>query len=55
MTRQQVNTLSGVLGLLGILFMIAMAFDVFLPRNYSLFFGVACFILAGGVRRFETR
>ena len=55
MTKQQVNTLSGVLGLLGILFMMAMAFEVFVPRNYSLFFGVACFILAAGVRRFETR
>ena len=55
MTKQQVKTLSGVLGLLGILFMIAMAFDVFMPRNYALFLGVACFILAGGVRRFESR
>ena len=35
---------------MGILFMIAMAFQI-LPFNYAIFAGVACFILAGTVRR----
>ncbi|HEX5706726.1 MAG TPA: hypothetical protein VFX96_05505 [Pyrinomonadaceae bacterium] len=51
MTRQTANMLAIVLGTLGVLFMIAMAFGVFMSRNYALFAGVACFILAGAVRR----
>ena len=35
---------------LGVLFFIAMAFQV-MPGKYALFGGVACFILAGAVRR----
>ncbi|GEM_PF-1770748 len=35
---------------LGVLFMIAMAFQI-MPWNYAIFGGVACFILAGAVRR----
>lgn len=42
---------STILGTLGVLFMLAMAFKI-LPFNYAIFAGVACFILAGTVRRF---
>lgn len=41
---------STILGTLGVLFMLAMAFKI-LPFNYAIFAGVACFILAGTVRR----
>jgi hypothetical protein len=39
-----------ILSTLGILFMLAMAFKI-LPFNLAIFAGVACFILAGTVRR----
>jgi hypothetical protein len=39
-----------ILTTIGIIFFIAMAFRI-LPSNYALFAGVACFILAGMVRR----
>ncbi len=44
-----------ILSTLGVLFMMAMAFGVLLPRSYSLFLGVACFILAGMVGRLAGR
>jgi hypothetical protein len=37
-----------ILGLVGVLFMLAMAFEV-MPRNYALFAGIACFVIAGSV------
>lgn len=54
MERQTANLVATVLGVLGILFMLAMAFGLFLPRMYALFLGVACFIIAGAVRRLAT-
>lgn len=51
MTRQTANTLGVIFGVLGILFMLAMAFGVFLPRMYALFLGVACFVIAPAFRR----
>jgi hypothetical protein len=50
LTNERAKTASTILGTLGILFMIAMAFQI-LPFNYAIFAGVACFILAGTVRR----
>ena len=44
------NTAAIILTTVGILFFIAMAFQV-LPWKYAMFGGVACFILAGAVRR----
>ena len=41
-----------ILGTIGILFMMAMAFKI-LPANYAIFAGVACFIIAGAVKRFS--
>ena len=43
-----------VLGTIGILFMMAMAFKI-LPANFAIFAGVACFIIAGAVKRFSPR
>lgn len=52
MDRKSANTLATVLGVSGILFMLMMAFGVFFEnRMYPLFFGVACFIIAGAVRK----
>ena len=39
-----------ILGTLGVLFIMAMAFNI-LPANYAIFAGVACFIVAGVVKR----
>src|SRR5262249_11020039 len=47
---EHANTVSIILGTLGMLFMMAMAFSL-MPSNYAIFAGVACFILAGAVRR----
>ena len=41
-----------ILGTMGILFIMAMAFKI-LPANYAIFAGVACFIIAGAVKRFS--
>ena len=46
----QSKTAATILTTLGVLFMIAMAFQI-LPFNIAIFSGVACFILAGTVRR----
>lgn len=44
------NVIATVLGTLGVLFFIAMAFSI-LPGNYAIFAGIACFIIAGAVKR----
>lgn len=44
------NIISTVLGTLGVLFFIAMAFSI-LPSKLAIFCGIACFILAGTVKR----
>jgi hypothetical protein len=48
MDKQTTTIAARVLGLLGVLFMLAMAFDV-MPRKYALFAGVACFVIAGSL------
>ena len=48
MDRQTTTIIARVLGLLGVLFILAMAFDV-MPRKYALFAAIACFIIAGTV------
>ena len=48
MDRQKATIIARVLGLVGVLFILAMAFDM-MPRRYALFAGVACFIIAGAV------
>lgn len=48
--NNQANLIAIVLSTLGILFFMAMAFKI-LPQNYATFAGVACFILAGMVKR----
>ena len=50
MTNDNAKVAAIILSTLGILFMIAMAFQI-LPFNIAIFAGVACFILAGTVRR----
>ena len=46
----QSETLAIVMGTLGVLFMIASAFRI-MPWNWAIFLGVACFIIAGMLRR----
>jgi hypothetical protein len=48
MDRQTSIIIARVLGLVGVLFMLAMAFDM-MPRKYALFAGIACFVVAGFV------
>ena len=55
MGRQPKSTAAVILSTLGVLFMVATAFGVLLPRPYLLFLGVACFILAGMVGRLAGR
>ena len=50
MTNDQSKTAAIILSTLGILFMLAMAFQV-LPFNIAIFAGVSCFILSGAARR----
>lgn len=47
---RQANAAAQVLRVIGILFFVAMAFQV-LTWKYAMFGGVACFILAPAVRR----
>ncbi|HMV46460.1 MAG TPA: hypothetical protein PLD20_15420 [Blastocatellia bacterium] len=47
---RQANAVAQVLRVIGILFFMAMAFQV-LTWKYAMFGGVACFILASAVRR----
>jgi hypothetical protein len=44
------NVIAMVLGTLGVLFFMAMAFKI-LPTNLAIFAGIACFIIAGAVKR----
>jgi hypothetical protein len=44
------NLIAVVLGTLGVLFFMAMAFGL-LPQNLAIFAGIACFIIAGAVKR----
>lgn len=55
MTRETAHTIATILGGVGVLFMLMMAFGVFLPRTTALFLGVACFVIAGVVRTLGTR
>jgi uncharacterized membrane protein YqjE len=48
MDRQKITMIARVLGLVGVLFILAMAFDM-MPRKYALFAGVACFVVAGSM------
>ena len=48
------NLIAMVLGTLGILFFMAMAFRI-LPTNLAIFAGIACFIIAGAVKRFAAQ
>lgn len=48
MSRQTATLTARILGIVGVLFMLAMTFDI-LPRNIALFLGVACFVIAGGL------
>ena len=51
--KDKANLVVVVLGTLGVLFMMAMAFGI-LPTNLAIFAGVACFIIAGAVKRIAT-
>lgn len=48
MEKQRAHVAARVLGLIGVLFMLAMAFDM-MPRKYALFAGIACFVIAGSM------
>lgn len=40
-----------ILTTVGVLFILAMAFDVLFPSRVALFLGIACFVVAGLMRR----
>ena len=44
------NPIAVILGTLGTIFMLAMAFGV-LPMKFAIFAGVVCFVLAGMVKK----
>lgn len=48
------NIIATVLGTVGVLFFMAMAFSI-LPSKLAIFSGIACFILAGTVKKIATR
>jgi hypothetical protein len=48
------SILATVLGALGVLFFMAMAFGV-LPSRLAIFAGIACFVLAGTTRRIAAQ
>ncbi|MEN3333227.1 MAG: hypothetical protein V7641_2592 [Blastocatellia bacterium] len=48
------NLIAMILGTLGILFFMAMAFRI-LPTNLAIFAGIACFIIAGAVKRLAAQ
>ena len=54
MEKQTTSGIARILGLVGVLFILAMAFDV-MPRKYALFAGVACFVIAGSLWGFGGR
>ena len=54
MNKQSANTVATILGVVGILFILAMAFNI-LPGKIALFLGIASFIVAGLVRTLAAR
>ena len=50
MDRKTANTLAKVLGVAGVLFMVSMAFQI-INWRYAIFLGVACFIIAGAIKK----
>jgi len=52
--NDKANLISIVLGTLGVLFMMAMAFGI-LPTNMAIFACIACFIIAGAVKRVASQ
>ena len=48
------NLVAVVLGTLGVLCFMAMAFNI-LPKNLAIFAGIACFIIAGAVKRMAAQ
>lgn len=48
------NTMAVILSTLGVLFRMAMASSI-MPLNVAIFAGVACFILAGAVKRMAAQ
>lgn len=54
MTNDKGKTWAIVLSTLGTIFILAMAFGV-LPFSYALFAGIACYILAGTVRKLHSK
>ncbi len=49
-TRSKTKLISAFLGTAGILFFISSGLGI-LPWNYAVFAGIACFIIAGAIRR----
>ena len=54
MVKRTSHLIARVLGLVGVLFILAMAFDL-MPRKYALFAGIACFIIAGFIWGIDSR
>jgi hypothetical protein len=54
MNKQTANTAATILGAVGILFILAMAFGI-LPGKIALFLGIASFIVAGLVRTLAVK
>lgn len=52
--NDKANLIAVVLGTLGVLFFMAMAFSL-LPQNLAIFAGIACFIIAGAVKRIAAQ
>ena len=48
--RRKANVITIILGTLGTLFFIAMGLQV-VPMKYAVFAGIACYLLAGAVRK----
>jgi hypothetical protein len=56
MNKETAHTIATVLGGLGVIFMLIMAFGVFFEnRMVPLFLGVACFVISGVVRTLGPR
>jgi hypothetical protein len=54
MNRQTASILASVMGTIGILFFLAMAFNI-LPQNYGLFLGTASFLISGSLYAIRGR
>lgn len=54
MDMQKAHIAARILGVVGVIFMLAMAFDV-MPRKYALFAGLACFVVAGSMWGMTSR